>query len=335
MSAPTKILVIRFSSIGDIVLTTPVVRALHEQLHAEVHFLTKPAFAPLVAANPHIAQVHVLQKSLLDTIQQLRTQQFDLVVDLHHNLRTAIVKAGLMKPAYSFPKRNMEKWLLVQFKKNFLPREHVVDRYMKTIAPLGAKPDGKGLDFFIHSSQQLHVAEVDQHLSQPFLAWVIGAKFGTKQFPPSRIAEVLNHASFPNMPIVLIGGKEDQDAAQHIVACTNRRVFNACGRFGLQQSASIVSQAAAVIANDTGFMHIAAALKRPVISVWGNTVPAFGMTPYYGQLPVKNQAVEVEGLPCRPCSKIGYRQCPQQHFNCMMKINADDLLKALQHCLTH
>src|SRR5689334_7739334 len=112
-----KFLVIRFSSIGDIVLTSPVVRCLKTQVAtAEVHYLTKQSFAPIFTANPYIDKMHYLQDNLDSIIETLKQEDFDYVIDLHHNLRTLKVKRALNKKTFSFNKLNIEKWLLTGLK---------------------------------------------------------------------------------------------------------------------------------------------------------------------------------------------------------------------------
>src|SRR6202789_728000 len=145
-----KFLIIRFSSIGDIVLTTPVVRCLKKQVvTAEVHYLTKASVKPILEANPYIDKIHCLGDDLDAVIGTLRSEDFDYVIDLHHNLRTWKVKRGLGKQAFSFDKLNIEKWWYTNFKWNRMPAVHIVDRYMETVAGFGIKNDGAGLDYFI------------------------------------------------------------------------------------------------------------------------------------------------------------------------------------------
>lgn len=146
-----KILIIRFSSIGDIVLTTPVVRAVKQQLGAEVHFLTKEAFAPILLSNPYVDKVIILQDDFGQLITLLKAEQYDFIADLHHNLRTLRIKQALGRPSRSFHKLNFEKWLLVRTGINRLPDIHIVDRYMDTVRSLRVSKDNAGLDFIIPS----------------------------------------------------------------------------------------------------------------------------------------------------------------------------------------
>ena len=150
-----KVLFIRFSSIGDIVLTSPVVRSLAaNQPDTQIHYLTKPAFATILQTNPHISKVHTLKPKLIDTIQELKEEKFDLILDLHHNLRTSIVKTFLGVKSYSFPKGNWEKYQMVKWKKRDIALPHVVDRYAEVLKPLGVSLDETGLAFFFSQEEK-------------------------------------------------------------------------------------------------------------------------------------------------------------------------------------
>jgi ADP-heptose:LPS heptosyltransferase len=309
-----KILIIRFSSIGDIVLTTPVIRCLKQQLpDAEVHFLTKKAFFPVLKANPYIDKLHLLEHGIKEMVEQLHHENFDYIIDLHGNLRTMMIKLKLKKPSVVFDKLNFQKWLLVNFKINKLPKLHIVDRYLKTVEFLGVKNDGLGLDYFIPKEDEVDIQQLPAFQRKGYIGFIIGGQHATKQLPVEKIISIINKI---DAPFVLLGGKEDVEAAEKIAAFAGReKVFNACGKFNINQSASIVKQAQKIISHDTGLMHVAAAFKKDIISVWGNTVPEFGMYPY---LPGENSFIaEVKNLPCRPCSKIGCSSCPKKHFYCM------------------
>jgi heptosyltransferase-2 len=317
-----KFLVIRFSSIGDIVLTTPVVRCLKQQVpNAEVHFLTKGSFATIVANNPYVDKVYVLEDDFSAMISKLRAEQYDEVIDLHRNLRTARVKFALGRPAHSFPKLNIEKWLMVKLKINRLPDVHIVERYLGTVKHLGVKNDGRGLDYFIPAEDEVDLSSIPV---REYTGLVIGAAHATKRLPLHKLTELVKKIKGD---IVLLGGKEDAEAGEKIRSADPGRIFNACGRYNLNQSASLVRQAKSIISHDTGLMHIAAAFNKPIVSVWGNTIPGFGMYPYTGHREFSLMA-EVQGLKCRPCSKIGYDKCPLGHFKCMEEQDLDIIASA-------
>ncbi|MFN4006900.1 MAG: glycosyltransferase family 9 protein [Chitinophagaceae bacterium] len=309
-----KILIIRFSSIGDIVLTTPVIRCIKKQVpNAEVHFLTKQSFVSIIAPNPYVSKVWGLGSdwSLLETLKQ---EAFDVVIDLHHNLRTLKVKRALKAKAYSFNKLNVEKWLLTNFKINRLPAVHIVDRYLATTKELGVHNDMQGLDYFIPDEAKVSIDKLPAIHRNGYVGVVIGAALATKQLPLSKLEALCTAIE---QPIVLLGGPEDAVNGQLLADINQEKIYNACGKFKLHESASLVQQAMVIVTHDTGLMHIAAAFKKPIVSIWGNTVPAFGMGPYYGNYNVSNAIFEVPDVSCRPCSKIGYKSCPKKHFKCM------------------
>lgn len=315
MSLRKKILVIRFSSIGDIVLTTPVLRALHQQIGAEVHYLTKPSFALLLSTNRNIKKIYTLEENFDNMISRLRAENYDHIIDLHHNLRTRRIIYALKRPAHSFHKLNFEKWLMVNFKMNRLSERHIVDRYMDTVKFLDVKNDGGGLDFFIPAEKRLSVFE--KFSIQPFryASIVIGATYNTKCLTADQISSL---CALLDMPVILLGGQQEAEKAEEIIRKSKMKmIVSACGIFDLFQSASILDQSATIITHDTGLMHIAAALRKPQVVIWGNTIPEFGMYPYYGNQNIEWTSFE-QNLKCRPCSKLGFDKCPKGHFKCIL-----------------
>jgi heptosyltransferase-2 len=312
--SPKKFLLLRFSSIGDIVLTSPVVRCLKEQVPgAEVHFATKAEYRWLLEPNPHVDRVFLLENRLGDLADQLRAERYDAVIDLHNNLRTRRLGWLLGNvPTVRFEKLNWEKWLLVNLKINRLPPVHIVDRYLDTVRQFGVVNDGRGLEYFIPPDAEVPLQSLPETHRNGYVAFAIGGQHATKKLPLARMVELCR---FLNRPVVLLGGPEDADNGRHVAEAVPL-AHNACGALTFHQSASLVRQAEVVYSHDTGLMHVAAAFRKPVVSLWGNTVPAFGMYPSGTDFRVW----EVNDLPCRPCSKIGYRRCPRGHFRCMNDI---------------
>ncbi len=313
-----KVLVIRFSSLGDVLLTTPVMRALKQQHKATVCMATKRGMAQMLHNNPYVDRIHVLQGSLWQFANLLRAEQFDIIVDLHNNLRSRLLCLLMTKRSYRFQKLNFLKWLLVRFKTNRMPPTHVVDRYLAAAGPLKLTNDKQGLNFYISPDQKIDLNSLNgwnrQH-GEPFLALVAGAAHATKRIPLPKLIEIAQQVS---KPVVILGGPDDAHIGQLVAETVGDKVFNACGKFSIAGSASIIEQALCVITSDTGLMHVAAALHKPMYVVWGNTVPAFGMYPFIAAGAPPATHLEVD-LPCRPCSKIGFDACPKGHFDCMMK----------------
>ena len=290
-----------------------MIRCVKQQLAVEVHYLTKASFAGLLESNPYVDRVHTIDKDVDHAlVQKLRAEQFDFVIDLHNNLRTLRLKSALKVPSKSFPKLNVQKWLLVTFKVRRMPDVHIVDRYLETVKHLGVENDGEGLDYFIPEGSLVELNRLPETHALGYVAVVIGGQHATKMMPLAKLIEVC-HAL--KSPVVLLGGPEDAAKGEAILDAIGPQVFNACGKFKLDESASLVQQALWVITHDTGLMHVAAAFKKRIVSVWGNTVPELGMHPYLTD--AGSKMVEIKNLSCRPCSKIGFSKCPKKHFQCM------------------
>ncbi|MCX6271409.1 MAG: glycosyltransferase family 9 protein [Bacteroidetes bacterium] len=382
-----KILVIRFSSIGDIVLTTPVIRCLKQQLeNTEVHFLTKEKFRPVLEANPYIDRIITINEvmgvmgitinevmGVMGVMKVMKGEGYDYIVDLHKNLRSWQVIIGLRKPFGNFTKLNIRKFLICKFKINRLPDIHIVDRYFRAVKTLGVRNDGKGLDYFIPAGTDPREKLPDLP-REGFIALVIGGKHATKQLPKEKLVALCQKLSGP---VILLGGPEDKSLGDAIINELSTSTtpdphysnpdpcslfpdphstspdphstspdpsspipfppppftsytppINTCGRLSLNESATLIRNASLVITHDTGLMHIAAAFSKNIISVWGNTIPEFGMYPYFPEdYKGHSKILEVKGLRCRPCSKLGYKKCPEGHFKCMMDIDPDVTLK--------
>jgi len=160
MHLPKKILVIRFSSIGDIVLTTPVLRCLKQFLPGvEVHFLTKTQYLPLLKENPYIDKIYCINDKVTEKLSDLKAEKYDFIIDLHKNIRSFQVKFALRTASGTFNKLNIQKWLYTNFKINKLPAVHIVDRYFEAAKKLQIKNDGKGLDYFIPQDDIISIAD--------------------------------------------------------------------------------------------------------------------------------------------------------------------------------
>lgn len=320
----TKVLIIRFSSIGDVVLTTPVVRNLKNQLHggAEIHYLTKTKFRTLVDSNLHISKVYSIEKSTNEVIEALKEESYDYVVDLHKNLRSARVKRALKVLDFSFEKLNWEKWLLVNFGIDRLPRVHIVDRYMDAVKAFGVENDEKGLDYFIEESDALGKADLPESHHNGFIAVGIGAAHWRKKLRTHQYVELCKRL---NYPVALIGGPTERDEGEEIAQKTGALVWNTAGEMRIGQTASLLQKSVLVITPDTGIMHIAAALKKPIISIWGATIPEFGMYPYHNE--ALNKMVQADHLKKRPCSKLGTK-CKYKPCKCIDELPLDEVVDA-------
>ena len=311
-----RLLFIRFSSIGDIVLTTPAVRCAKNQIPGvEIHFLTKLSMKDLVIGSPYINHCHFLDENIDQTIAHLKEIPFDYIIDLHQNIRTWKIKKALGIPAFSYKKLSLQKWLLAKLHINLLPKTHVCDRYLNTLQYFNVTNDGKGLDYFFPKDYHFKAANLPTSHLAGFVAFVIGASYINKKMP---VEKWIALAKQIKKPIVLIGGKEDIALANTLTAAVPDYIYNAVGKYDLKESASIIQMAQVVVSHDTGFLHVAAAFKKPTITIWGATSPALQFEAYYPtESATSHYNSIVPSLNCQPCSKQGENKCPQGHFACM------------------
>ncbi|MEP6927001.1 MAG: glycosyltransferase family 9 protein, partial [Ginsengibacter sp.] len=311
-----------------IVLTTPVIRCLRKKYpDAEIYFLTKKIFSGIVLANPYINKVLVLDDDINATIEILKNERFDYIIDLHNNLRTFRIKQALKGISfYSFNKLNRQKWIYTNFKINVMPERHIVDRYMETVKSLSVVNDDLGLDYFIPEEDKVKDADIPFSHSQGYISIAIGAAHLTKKLPVDKLKKLCAEIMYP---IILLGGNEDFHNGHSIARADTVKIYNACGKFSLNESADIIRKSKLVISHDTGLMHIAAAFKKNILSVWGNTVPSFGMYPYL----TSYEVFQVNKLRCRPCSKIGYEKCPLGHFKCMRENSIDMIVESVNQLI--
>ncbi len=302
-------------------LTFPVLRCIKEQIpNCELHFASKNTFSELISASGSVDQCHFLGESFKDLTSQLKKEKFDVVIDLHNNLRSRLLCTLLnVKETFHFRKLNFLKWMLVRFKINRLPQVHVVDRYFEAVSKLGVMNDGKNNQFLLEKDVDV-AAELDLQ-DGSYISIAMGAQFQTKQIPLVKIQEIVSNIE---LPIVLLGGKMDMKKGNELMQMLpNKKMVNTCGQFSILESASILKKSKLLIAGDTGLMHIASCFDIPILVIWGNTTTFFGMSAYKPQKEELITNFEVENLSCRPCSKIGYNICPKGHFKCMMNQNSE------------
>jgi ADP-heptose:LPS heptosyltransferase len=305
-----KILVIRFSSMGDIIYTTPVVRCLKKQIPgAEVHFLTKPAFKYIYDNNPYVDKLLLLKPTLFETIRDIKAEHYDYIIDLHNNVRTTLIKINAHVKSSTYKKQPVRKWLSLKFHLKLVKPIHLVERYMQAVSFLGVKNDEQPIDYYIKADHQIKQLLPASHQND-YVVFIIGATHFTKRMPNEKIINICREI---NHPIVLLGGNDVKANGEEIASKVNS-VYNACGITSLDESVFLVSKAKTVIGFDTGLTHIAEAFDKPIVSIWGGTVPELlGVQPYK----VKEALVAGVDLPCRPCSKFGLEKCPLGHFKCM------------------
>ena len=322
-----KFLVIRLSSIGDIVLATPAIRCLRARYpEAAIHILTKKKMKAVTEANPYIDKFHYFDGDFASMAQDLKKENFDYVIDLHKNLRTFRLRFILKAKWYSYQKLSIQKFLLTKLHIDKMPDIHITTRSLNTLLPLGVKDDGLGLDYFIPEKDKVSLSELPEFLQGGYGAVVIGASYYTKKLPPEKLISLVN--KLPNT-VMLMGGPEDKLIGDQIIAgTTNKRAWNGCGVFSLNGSADLIRQSDFVISHDTGLQYIACAFQKRVVAIWGGTSPKLAVEPYYGTsqpAPYKNHIVP--NLSCQPCSNFGLKACPKKHFNCMRLQDIDSIAR--------
>jgi lipopolysaccharide heptosyltransferase II len=328
------ILVIRFSSAGDIILTSLFVRALRRRFpDAKIQYLTKREFAPLVEHSPYIDRVITIEQGWgIRDLARLKSElirengdnyDYDIVFDLHDSLRSRYFRATLGKQLAVFQKPTFRKWLLVKRKINRLrPIVPIPERYLAVGNRFGLENDGEGLDLFTGNT----FSPVVPLEGRPTIALAPGAKHATKQWLPEYFSALGSSlAGKNNARIVLLGAPDERDLCGEIAANITGETINLAGRTSLLESAAAIDACDVVVTNDSALAHVAAARKRPVVAIFGSTVQEFGFAPYGTQSVV----VENEGLYCRPCTAIGRATCPEGHFRCMREVTVEMVMGAI------
>ncbi|HVN48155.1 MAG TPA: lipopolysaccharide heptosyltransferase II [Bacteroidota bacterium] len=346
MRHPNKILIIRFSSIGDIVLATTLLRVARIKYpHAQIDFLTKREYSSLIRYNPNINNAYEFDSaggvsSLRKMKRKLLAEQYDLVIDIHNSLRSRYVRKGIARKIVTIKKHVLARMMLVKFKWNMY--HHIVsvaDRYIETLKEYGVHNDGKGLEIYIPDQVRSGAADAVAALrlngDEKVFGFCPAAKHATKRWPQDRFVELgIALAQRWKAKIFLFGGPEDINDCGAIANAINSATGktsaeNLCGKCSLLETAAMMKYCDVVVSNDTGLMHIAAAMKRKLVALFGSTVKEFGFFP----VGTKSIVLERTDLPCRPCSHIGRASCPQKHFKCMNDISVGAVFDACSNML--
>ncbi|MBL7857197.1 MAG: glycosyltransferase family 9 protein [Cyclobacteriaceae bacterium] len=326
-----KVLIIGYSSLGGVIFSTPVIRTLKTQLaDGEIHYLMKPHVAPAMQENPYIDKILIEEQSFRKTYQQLRGERYDVIVDLSSTFINSVLTFLLRTKTYRLPGYRWKTWLMVRFGMNQLPNLHLTERMLLTIKPLGVKPDDLGLDYFIPDKDEVPLEWLPEPFRKGYVAFYMGASYNTRKLPITRMIELCDKI---NKPVLLLGTPEDFQAGESIAQFFLRSeqnhaweeglrelnkktiIFNGCGKFNVNQTASVIRQARYVFLFDGNFIPVASAFRKEVFSIWGNTVPSFGQYPFNTRFTV----LENNKLSCRPCSASGFDKCPKGHFKCMQE----------------
>ena len=318
MSRKSKILVVRLSSIGDIVLTTPVIRCLKLQLNAEVDFLTKSRYKQILNSNPNINRILVFGEV---SNESLRSHNYDYIIDLQNNFRTLMLRLSLPCKSYAFPKNNFKRLCLIYFGVNIL-NDHIVDRYFRTVQRLNVYNDNEGVDYFT-----IPVSNKRFDLDQDYICWSLGGSYENKKLSYKQIFNTIYKLK---TPVLLIGGVAEKEISKKILSNISRKnVFDLCGEISIDESAYYLQKSKLILTNDTGMMHIASAFNVPIISFWGCTRPELGFAPY---LPNASSVNIITSTSERPCSKHG-KHCKIQVDGCIKEIDEGVIFKTIKSLL--
>lgn len=329
-----KILLIRFSSLGDAVLATAAVEALREDLpEAEVHVLTKPAFQDIFRNNPGIKKLLHWNpaKGLLALASQIRAEKYDYIVDLHGNLRTRVLRRLAPDAKWTrYRKGSMRRRAAVLLKRpNFLGTRHVVDNYIEALKPLGVDPRRRLPRLYPDAANEIKIEKELQLAGwtekMPVLALAPGARWKTKAWPKDKWIELLAALNEDDRVFsVLIGGSEDRAMCAEILKASNARGANMAGKFSIPETAALLRKSRLLVSNDSAPMHIAGSVGTPVVALFGPTVKGFGFYP----LGERDVVLEKE-LSCRPCSLHGDENCPKGHHRCLDNITVSEVLETI------
>jgi lipopolysaccharide heptosyltransferase II len=347
MATINKTLVIRFSSIGDIVLSSPLLRILRARFpDGQIDYVTRKEYAELVRSNQNLNYTYEFDaakgfEGLRVLKRHIRSEGYDLILDIHDSLRSKYLRS-IRGPSLVavVNKRVVERTMLVKLKKNvYKGVVSVADRYVEPLGQLGIVGDGKGLELHIPDEVLFGVSSKMSKLQLNRFEKVIGlcpgARHFTKRWPAERFAELgARCAREVEAKLLIFGGAEEVDLCTTLVDDINKqagseRATHFCGTLSLLETAAAMNVCDVIITNDSGLMHIATAVQRNVVAIFGSTVKEFGFFPYKGNAVV----LERPGLYCRPCSHIGRSECPEDHFRCMREIGTEEVYAAARRML--
>lgn len=330
---PPNILLVRFSAIGDILLLTPLVRALRRRHpDARITVVTRAAFAPLLAHNPHLTSVIGWDPltPLAELGRGLKPLAFTDQLDLHGSLRSRALRWHVGGRWTRYPAHRVPRAILIHTKRDvYRDRRPVAERYFDAASELDVTPDGGSLEVFLSrpelESAQAFLSSRGLGVSRQLIAIAPGAAHFTKRWPPHHWIALVRRLVEAGNDVVALGGPDDLGVAETAAAAGGDRAGSAAGAFDLPGSAALLKHARALVSGDTGLMHLATAVETPVVALFGPTVEQFGFVPYHAKATVLQRE-----LSCRPCSSHGGPACPLKHHRCMQDLQPVDVLEALR-----
>ena len=329
----SKVLVLRLSSIGDIILTSPFLRVFKGRFpETQLHYVVRKEYAELLRWNPHIDDLITVDVShgrrALETLNlALSGERYDAVFDLHNHLRTRIIRNGISRHIHSINKRALRRLLLVGAHINtYGDVVPVPDRYIETGARYGLVPDTRGPELFypdeVRDAAAALLVASGWSEPAPLIGICPGSQHFTKRWPLERYSELTRVLLDRGHTVAVFGSADDAALGDALSKLDAARVIDLCGRASLLETAAMMRCCSAIVANDSGLMHLATAVNRPVVAIFGSTVKEFGFFPYNSPAAV----LEVADLPCRPCTFNGRSACPKDHFRCMRDISVESVV---------
>jgi lipopolysaccharide heptosyltransferase II len=336
-----KILVLRFSSLGDVILTTTLLTALKRKFpDSQLHYCVKSSYSEILKFNPKINQLITVDDDLtFEKLKALRKNlagnAYDLIVDAHNNLRTFYLKLFLRRKSkvVSVKKYSVRKFLLVKFKINLLKELPPIAMRLKRICDINNdKADTRAIpEIYTDEQSKVNAEKVLQGLKlsndTSLICVIPSTRHFTKTYPSEYFAELVNKFDKNKFAVLLTGKGKDSRNIDIIKKNTGSNVYDLCDKLSLLDLAEVMKKCKLVISGDTGPMHIAEALNIPLVTIAGSSVSEFGFFP----VSENSRVIENEGLKCRPCTHIGRDECPLGHFKCMRELKPEMLYLMLQH----
>jgi len=335
-----NILVLRLSSLGDVILTSPVYRLLRKKFpSARIDVLVKKEFADVLRYNPNIDNIiefgspRVLPLSVIRTALKLRA--YDVVIDLHNSLRTRLLRIGIAKQTFVIDKDVWKRFLLVKLKANLFEKKiPIPEKYIRTLVPLGIENDDNGLEIYFPDEVKERIINIipSETKGKKIIAICPTARHKTKMWLKENFIHLANElVEKHNAFIFLLAAPNENEYCESLKSeiHNQKSVLNLAGKISILESAALMDLCNVVVTNDSANLHLASARKKNVVAIFGSSVEEFGFFPYRTNAKV----MQVENLECRPCSHIGLEQCPQQHFRCMKEISVGMVLKAAKEML--
>ncbi|OQX94883.1 hypothetical protein B6I21_08325 [candidate division KSB1 bacterium 4572_119] len=323
---------------GDVILTSPAIRLIRKRFPGcTIDFVVKKQFSSLLSTHPFINSLLIFDKNkngnpLKQLKRQIKRNNYDIIFDLHKNLRSYYLSTNSgAQQIFRYKKFVLRRLLLVKFKINLFKQPiPIYQRYLIALSHLGIIDDNQGLDLYLDENIKNNIssfyADFFKSPGQQILGVAPGASFPTKRWTSAGFEQVINHfLEQKNLLIILFGNSEDRELIKSLNIKVSPNILNVAGSMSIAETAALMNHCNVVLTNDTGLMHMAAALKKKIVAIFGSTTRELGFFPVSGDSIV----IENKNVRCRPCSHVGRKNCPKEHFKCMKEIQPAEIIKAI------